>query len=44
MCYECNPPQPPKSYPICTIRNHPDKPVHCIAWAKELLFKKLFGG
>ena len=43
-CYECNPPQPPKSYPICTIRNHPEPPVHCIAWAKELLFKKLFGG
>eukprot|EP00966_Prymnesium_polylepis_P259080 5984048-Prymnesium_polylepis.1 len=43
QCYECNPPPPKKSYPICTIRNHPDKPVHCIAWAKELLFKKLFG-
>lgn len=44
QCYECNPPAPPKAYPICTIRNHPDKPVHCIAWAKELLFKKIFGG
>lgn len=44
MCYECNPPPAPKEYPICTIRNHPEKPVHCIAWAKELLFKKLFGG
>lgn len=44
QCYECNPPAPPKTYPICTIRNHPDKPVHCIAWAKELLFKKIFGG
>lgn len=44
QCYECNPPKPAKSYPICTIRNHPDKPVHCIAWAKELLFMKLFGG
>ncbi len=29
---------------MCTIRNHPDKDVHCIAWAKDLLFKKLFGG
>lgn len=44
QCYECNPPAPPKEYPICTIRNHPDKPVHCIAWARELLFKKIFGG
>lgn len=44
QCYECNPPPPTKTYPICTIRNHPDKPVHCIAWAKELLFKKIFGG
>ena len=44
QCYECDPPPPPKTYPICTIRNHPDKPVHCISWAKDLLFKKLFGG
>ncbi|KAL1521397.1 hypothetical protein AB1Y20_021062 [Prymnesium parvum] len=44
QCYMCDPPAPPKTYPICTIRNHPDKPVHCIAWAKELLFKKLFAG
>ena len=43
-CYECDPPPKKESYPICTIRNHPDKPVHCISWAKELLFKKLFGG
>jgi ubiquitin-like 1-activating enzyme E1 B len=44
QCYECNPPPPKKTYPVCTIRNHPDKPEHCIAWAKELLFKKIFGG
>ena len=44
QCYECIPPKVAKSYPVCTIRNHPDKPVHCIAWAKELLFGKLFGG
>jgi ubiquitin-like 1-activating enzyme E1 B len=43
-CFECDPVAPPKSYPICTVRNHPDKPMHCIAWAKELLFKKIFGG
>ena len=43
-CYECKPPPPQKEYPICTIRNHPDKPIHCISWAKELLFMKIFGG
>lgn len=44
-CYECQPKSDKKkTYPICTVRNHPDKPVHCIAWAKELLFKKVFGG
>mmetsp|Transcript_5833 Transcript_5833/g.8606 ORF Transcript_5833/g.8606 Transcript_5833/m.8606 type:complete len:423 (-) Transcript_5833:1837-3105(-) len=31
-----------KVYPICTIRSTPDKPVHCIVWAKELL-KLAFG-
>ena len=29
-------------YPICTVRSTPDKPVHCIVWAKEF-FKLLFG-
>ena len=29
-------------YPICTIRSTPDKPVHCIVWAKEL-FKLILG-
>lgn len=43
-CYECDPPAVKKTHPVCTIRNHPDKPIHCIVWAKELLFKKLFGG
>ena len=36
-CYECFPKLKPKVYPICTIRATPDKPVHCIVWAKELL-------
>jgi len=43
-CFECDPPAPQKTYPVCTIRNHPDKPVHCITWAKELLFGQIFGG
>jgi ubiquitin-like 1-activating enzyme E1 B len=44
-CYECHPrvSGAPKSYPICTLRNTPDKPIHCIVWAKELLFPRLFG-
>lgn len=40
-CYECQPKPTQKVYPICTIRSTPDKPVHCIVWAKEL-FKLLF--
>jgi ubiquitin-like 1-activating enzyme E1 B len=42
-CYECVPKPVPKTYPVCTIRNTPDKPVHCIVWAKELCFPRLFG-
>lgn len=41
-CYECKPKQAQKVYPICTIRSTPDKPVHCIVWAKEL-FKLVCG-
>lgn len=40
-CYECLPKPTQKVYPICTIRSTPDKPVHCIVWAKECL-KLLF--
>lgn len=28
---------------VCTIRNTPDKPIHCVVWAKDLLFPRLFG-
>lgn len=42
-CFECRPKQAPKTYPVCTIRNTPDKPIHCIVWAKDLLFQRLFG-
>lgn len=41
-CYECRPKPTQKTYPICTIRSTPDKPVHCVVWAKEL-FKLIFG-
>ena len=42
-CFECQPKPAPKTYPVCTIRNTPDKPVHCVVWAKEMLFARLFG-
>ncbi|KAF3785167.1 SUMO-activating enzyme subunit 2 [Nymphaea thermarum] len=42
-CYECQPKPTPKSYPVCTITSTPSKFVHCIVWAKDLLFAKLFG-
>jgi len=42
-CYDCDPKtENTKNFPICTIRNTPEKPVHCIVWAKEL-YKLLFG-
>lgn len=43
-CYECtHRGAQQRSYPICTLRNTPDKPIHCIVWAKEMLFGRLFG-
>ena len=42
-CYECEQKPIPKSFPICTIRNTPDKLIHCVVWAKDLLFARLFG-
>ncbi|KAK9866086.1 hypothetical protein WJX84_007709 [Apatococcus fuscideae] len=42
-CFECQPKATPKTFPVCTIRNTPDKPIHCIVWAKDLLFQRLFG-
>lgn len=42
-CFECTPKPVPKTYPICTIRNTPEKPIHCIVWAKTLLLGRVFG-
>ncbi|KAA8536073.1 hypothetical protein F0562_028551 [Nyssa sinensis] len=42
-CYECQPKPAPKTYPVCTITSTPSKFVHCIVWAKDLLFTKMFG-
>lgn len=42
LCYECLPKPPQKTYPSCTIRNHPSEHIHCTIWAKHL-FNQLFG-
>lgn len=42
-CYDCNPKETPKSFPVCTIRSTPSQPIHCIVWAKSYLFSELFG-
>jgi ubiquitin-like 1-activating enzyme E1 B len=42
-CYDCNPKETPKSFPICTIRSNPSQPIHCIVWAKNYLIPELFG-
>jgi ubiquitin-like 1-activating enzyme E1 B len=42
-CFECQRRPTAKGFPICTIRNTPEKPIHCIVWAKDLLFERLFG-
>jgi ubiquitin-like 1-activating enzyme E1 B len=44
-CFECDPSlsaSKQKVYPVCTIRNSPDKPIHTIVWAKHV-FNALFG-
>lgn len=41
-CYDCIEHPPPKAYAVCTIRSTPEKPVHCVVWAK-LLFDLVFG-
>ncbi|CAH6720314.1 ubiquitin-activating enzyme E1-like [[Candida] jaroonii] len=41
-CFDCIPKDTPTTYPVCTIRSTPSKPVHCITWAKEFLFMQLF--
>jgi len=41
-CYDCWPKPAPKTYAVCTIRSTPEKPVHCVVWAKAL-FELLFG-
>ncbi|GMM27559.1 E1 ubiquitin-activating protein [Martiniozyma asiatica (nom. inval.)] len=42
-CFHCLPKQPPKTFPVCTIRSTPSKPIHSITWAKNFLLPQLFG-
>ncbi|WPK25143.1 hypothetical protein PUMCH_002446 [Australozyma saopauloensis] len=41
-CFDCLEKATPQTFPVCTIRSTPSKPVHCIVWAKEFLFQQLF--
>ena len=41
-CYDCEPQSQGKIYQVCTIRTLPEKPLHCVIWAKYL-FGVLFG-
>ncbi|ODQ67881.1 putative NEDD8 activating enzyme [Nadsonia fulvescens var. elongata DSM 6958] len=45
-CYECSLDMLGKqqTYPICTIANTPRLPEHCIEWASELEWVKVFPG
>ena len=42
-CFDCQPKPTQKTYAVCTIRTRPEKPIHCVVWAKELLLPCLFG-
>mmetsp|Transcript_60051 Transcript_60051/g.130245 ORF Transcript_60051/g.130245 Transcript_60051/m.130245 type:complete len:586 (+) Transcript_60051:23-1780(+) len=41
-CFECEAKPTQTVYPYCTIRSTPEKPVHCLVWAKNL-FDLCFG-
>lgn len=41
-CFDCQEKATPQTFPVCTIRSTPSKPVHCIVWSKEFLFQQLF--
>ena len=42
QCYQCVEQIKEQSFPVCTIRQKPEKIIHCIVWAKAL-FEGLFG-
>eukprot|EP00347_Sterkiella_histriomuscorum_P011663 403371592 len=41
-CYQCVDQVKDQAFPVCTIRQKPEKLIHCIIWAK-FLFEGLFG-
>lgn len=45
-CFECSLDMisPKTTYPVCTIANTPRLPEHCIEWASELEWPRLFPG
>ena len=42
QCYQCADRIKEQSFPVCTIRQKPEKLIHCIVWAKAL-FEGLYG-
>ena len=42
QCYQCAERTKEKSFPVCTIRQKPEKLIHCIVWAKAL-FEGVYG-
>ena len=41
-CYQCVERKKDQSFPVCTIRQRPEKVIHCIVWAKAL-FEGIYG-
>lgn len=41
-CYDCYPRAQSKTFQVCTLRTLPEKPIHCLVWAKHL-FSLIFG-
>ncbi|AFZ80495.1 ubiquitin-activating enzyme E1b, putative [Theileria equi strain WA] len=41
-CYECEEIPTSTSIPVCSIRQIPEKPTHCVAWAR-MLYELIFG-
>ena len=42
QCYQCAERTKEQSFPVCTIRQRPEKLIHCIVWAKAL-FDGVYG-
>ena len=40
-CYDCLPKPKTETFPVCTIRTVPTRPIHCMVWAKQV-FEELF--